>query len=123
MRGQTPELPVILWEFCDAEFETAVFEEASEQPDVHSSSVWRDSGVLFCFCVTSRRDEGEDIECFSVSLFERLHPPSFQHRFVWLPFSRTLVCKGGQQLFVLSCTREHEIRVFEPELRCCVTLA
>ena len=47
----------------------------------------------------------------------------FQHQFVWLPFSRTLVCKGGQQLFVLSCTWEHEIRVFEPELRCCVTLA
>ena len=46
----------------------------------------------------------------------------FQHQFVWLPFSRTLVCKGGQ-LFVLSCTWEHEIRVFEPELRCCVTLA
>ena len=46
----------------------------------------------------------------------------FQHPFVWLPFSRTLVCKGGQ-LFVLSCTWEHEIRVFEPELRCCVTLA
>ena len=69
-------------------------------------------------CVTSRRHEGEDIECFSVSLFERVHPPSFQHRFAWLPFSRTLVCKGGQQLFVLSCTWEHEIRVFEPELRC-----
>ena len=48
--------------------------------------------------------------------------PCFQHQFVWLPFSRTLVCKGGQ-LFVLSCTWEHEIRVFEPELRCCVTLA
>ena len=46
----------------------------------------------------------------------------FQHQFAWLPFSRTLVCKGGQ-LFVLSCTWEHEIRVFEPELRCCVTLA
>ena len=46
----------------------------------------------------------------------------FQHQFVWLPFSRTLVCKGGQ-LFVLSCTWEHEIRVFEPELRCSVTLA
>ena len=47
----------------------------------------------------------------------------FQHQFVWLPLlSRTLVCKGGQ-LFVLSCTWEHEIRVFEPELRCCVTLA
>ena len=46
----------------------------------------------------------------------------FQHQFVWLPFSRTLVCKGGQ-LFVLSCTWEHEIRVLEPELRCCVTLA
>ena len=46
----------------------------------------------------------------------------FQHQFVWLPFSRTLVCKGGQ-LFVLSCTWEHEIRVFEPKLRCCVTLA
>ena len=46
----------------------------------------------------------------------------FQHQFVWLPFSRTLVCKGGQ-LFVLSCTWEHEIRIFEPELRCCVTLA
>ena len=46
----------------------------------------------------------------------------FQHQFVWLPFSRTLVCKGGQ-LFVLSCTWEHESRVFEPELRCCVTLA
>ena len=27
----------------------------------------------------------------------------FQHQFVWLPFSRTLVCKGGK-LFVLSCT-------------------
>ena len=39
---------------------------------------------------------------------------SFQHQFVWLPFSRTLVCKGGQ-LFVLSCTWEHEIRLFEPE--------
>ena len=48
--------------------------------------------------------------------------PCLQHQFVWLPFSRTLVCKGGQ-LFVLSCTWEHEIRVFEPELRCCVTLA
>ena len=48
--------------------------------------------------------------------------PCFQHQFVWLPFSRILVCKGGQ-LFVLSCTWEHEIRVFEPELRCCVTLA
>ena len=46
----------------------------------------------------------------------------FQHQFVWLPFSRTLVCQGGQ-LFVLSCTWEHEIRVFEPELRCCATLA
>ena len=46
----------------------------------------------------------------------------FQHQFVWLPFSRTLVCKR-RQLFVLSCTWEHEIRVFEPELRCCVTLA
>ena len=46
----------------------------------------------------------------------------FQHQFMWLPFSRTLVCKGGQ-LFVLSCRWEHEIRVFEPELRCCVTLA
>ena len=46
----------------------------------------------------------------------------FQHQFVWLPFSRTLVCKGGQ-LFVLSCTWEHEIRVVEPELRCCVMLA
>ena len=46
----------------------------------------------------------------------------FQHQFVSLPFSRTLVCKGGQ-LFVLSCTWEHEIRVFEPELRCCVTVA
>ena len=44
----------------------------------------------------------------------------FQRQFVWLPFSRTLVCKGGQ-LFVLSCTWEHEIRVFEPVLRCCVT--
>ena len=46
----------------------------------------------------------------------------FQHQFVWLAFSRKLVCKGGQ-LFVLSCRWEHEIRVFEPELRCCVTLA
>ena len=52
-----------------------------------------------------------------------LHSSScFQHQFVWLPFCRTLVCKGGQ-LFVLSCTWEHEIRVFELELRCCVTLA
>ena len=46
----------------------------------------------------------------------------FQHQFVWLPFSRAFVCKGGQ-LCVLSCTWEHEIRVFEPELRYCVTLA
>ena len=46
----------------------------------------------------------------------------FRHQFVWLPFSRTLVCKGGQQ-FVLLCSWEHEIRVFEPEPRCCVTLA
>ena len=45
----------------------------------------------------------------------------FQHQFVWLPFSRTLVCKGG--LFVLSCTWEHESRVFEASLRCCVTHA
>ena len=64
-----------------------------------------------------------------VLLSELLHDQScfqssscFQHQFVWLLFSRTLVCKGGQ-LFVLSCTWEHEIRVFEPELRCCVMLA
>ena len=44
--------------------------------------------------------------------------PCFQHQFVWLPFPRTLVCEGGQ-LFVLSCTWEHGIRVFELELRCC----
>ena len=63
--------------------------------------------------------------CLSALLHDqsRLQSSScFQHQFVWLPFSRTLVCKGGQ-LFVLSCTWEHEIRVFEPELRCCVTLA
>ena len=39
--------------------------------------------------------------------------PCFQHQLVWLPFSRTLVCKGGQ-LFILSCTWEHESRVFAP---------
>ena len=47
--------------------------------------------------------------------------PCFQHQFVWLPFSRTLVCKGGYLFF--SCTWEHESRVFEPVLRCCVTHA
>ena len=46
--------------------------------------------------------------------------PCFQHQFVWIPFSRTLVCKGG---CVFSCTREHESRVFELVLRCCVTRA
>ena len=46
--------------------------------------------------------------------------PCFQHQFVWLPFSRTLVCKGGCSF---SCTWEHESRVFEPVLRCCVTRA
>ena len=41
--------------------------------------------------------------------------PCFQHQFVSLPFSRTLVCKVGV-LF-------HESRFFEPVLRCCVTRA
>ena len=45
--------------------------------------------------------------------------PCFQHQFVWLPFSRTPVCKG----VFFSCTWEHESRVFEPVLRCCVTRA
>ena len=45
--------------------------------------------------------------------------PCFQHQFVWLPFSRTLVCKGLCSFHV----REHESRVFEPVLRCCVTRA
>ena len=44
--------------------------------------------------------------------------PCFQHQFVWLLFSRTLVCKGGCSFHVHG---EHEIRVFEPVLRCRVT--
>ena len=46
--------------------------------------------------------------------------PCFQHQFVWLPFSRT-PCLQGWVFF--SCTWEHESRVFEPVLRCCVTRA
>ena len=43
--------------------------------------------------------------------------PSFQHQFVWLPFSRTLVCKGGQ-LFVLFMY----MGARESGLRACATL-
>ena len=46
--------------------------------------------------------------------------PCFQHQFVWLLFSRTLVCKGGCSFHVHG---EHESRVFEPVLRCRVTRA
>ena len=46
----------------------------------------------------------------------------FQHHFVWLLFLEPLFARVGN-LFVLSCTWEHEIRVFELVLRCCVTLA
>ena len=31
--------------------------------------------------------------------------PCFQHQFVWLPFSRTLVCKGGCSFHVHGSTR------------------
>ena len=44
--------------------------------------------------------------------------PCFQHQFTWLPFSRTLVCKGGCSFHVHG---KHESRVFELVLRCCVT--
>ena len=62
-----------------------------------------------CCCIVARSDVSRVLHVFSINLCG-----SF--------FSRTLVCKGGQQ-FVLSCTWEHEIRVFELELRCCVTFA
>ena len=42
--------------------------------------------------------------------------PCFQHQFVWLPFSRTLVCKGG--LFVLFMY----MGARESCLRACATL-
>ena len=50
---------------------------------------------------------------FVPTMFSGIPLSKIQHQFVWLPFSRIFVCKGGQ-LFVLSCTWEHEIRVFEP---------
>ena len=36
--------------------------------------------------------------------------PCFQHQFVWLPFSRTLVCKGGCFFFMYTEARESCLR-------------
>ena len=48
--------------------------------------------------------------------------PCFQHQFVWLLFFlEPLLARVGYLFF--SCTWEHESRVFEPALRCCVTHA
>ena len=48
--------------------------------------------------------------------------PCFQHQFVWLFFFlEPLFARVGYLFF--SCTWEHESRVFEPALRCCVTHA
>ena len=39
-----------------------------------------------------------DLSCLQSS-------PCYQHQFVWLPFSRTLVCKGGCSFHVHGSTR------------------
>ena len=46
--------------------------------------------------------------------------PCFQHQFVWAPFFSN-PCLQGWVFF--SCTWEHESRVFELVLRCCVPRA
>ena len=62
------------------------------------------SCVCFPLCFWSARKHTWKYVLLSALLHDqsRLQSSScFQHQFVWLPFSRTLVCKGGQQLFVL----------------------
>ena len=67
--------------------------------------------VSFPFFLSARKHSWRYVLLSALLHDQSCHQISscFQHQFVWLPFSRTLVCKGGQ-LFVLSCTWEHESR-------------
>ena len=100
------------------------FEEPSEQPDVHSSRVWRDSGVFFFFLwhpveTKERRSSVFQFHRFELVVLVGLHQ-DFQHQLRGTLLLEPLLARVG---LLSSLCFEQADRVSEPLLRCRVTLS